>query len=150
MIDTLSAWLESSQEVAFEVIVAGMVSGGLLEDAFHRPTRFELEGDSLSIEFDRGQRLFVADPTGISRTAKGDLLVEQGTEARFSWHPQGAPDQPEAQCVEIYTVTVQGFAIRSRVIDPAFTAGPLDPLPTIVSLGGEGVPFVRLARIAGA
>jgi hypothetical protein len=150
MVETLSTWLPSSQKSLFDVIVAGRVSGGLLEDAIHSPTGFEFENDTLRIDFERGERLLVAQAMGIHISPSGDLLIEQGSEVRFSWHPQDAPDFPEAQCEEIYTVTRSGLAVLTIVVHPVLVGGPLDPEPTMCPFGGEGVPFVRLARIAGA
>jgi hypothetical protein len=150
MVEMLSTWLASSHKRPFEVIVAGRVSGGSLEDAVHRPTGFRFEDDTLCIDFDRGERLLVAQAMGIDSPASGDLRIAQGSEVRFSWHPQDAPDHPEAQYMEIYTVTSSGFAVLTMIVHPALAGGTLDPEPTMCPFGGEGVAFVKLARIAGA
>ena len=60
------------------------------------------------------------------------------------------PDDPEPEYLEIYNVTRQGYAILRLLVDRALVGGPVDTEPTMVPLGGHGVPFVRVARIAGA
>ena len=150
MMETLSAWLACSRQVAFQVVVAGRVSGGLFEEAFHRPVRVAFEDDTLTIEFDHRERLVVSQAMGIGHTSHGDLTIAQGSGVSFTWCPDPGPDCPEAWITESYTATSSGFALLSIIIDPAAAPSPVDPFPTMVPLGGEGVPFVRLARIAGA
>jgi hypothetical protein len=150
MQDTLSRWMVPAQNSSFQVIVAGMVSGGLLDEAFHTPTRWILDHDVLHIDFARDERLTVSQPSGIEHCPSGDLRIAHATEASFSWRPRSNPNYPEGEYLEIFTPAGHGRAVLTRVADLGLAPGPIDLDPTAVSFGGEGVPFVTLARIAGA
>jgi hypothetical protein len=145
--DAVSAWLEASRYKDFRLFAAGLPAGGCLEHAFHRPASGTADEDDLIILFQDGERLSVSQPTGIRCTDDGDLVVAQGTEVTFSWKPRLAPEDPEAEYLEIYMVTEDGFALLSRHVDRSLVGGPLDPCPTRGLMGGRGIPLVRLSRI---
>ena len=132
-------------------MIAGMLAGGRLEHAFHRPASAQANEETLIILFQDGERLTVTQPMGVERTLEGDLMVAQGSGATFSWRPRTAPDDPEAEYLEIYRVTRQGYAFLGKILhDRSLVAGQVDPDPTMVSLGGPGRPFVRITKITGA
>jgi hypothetical protein len=148
--EILSAWLDASRHKDFELIVAGIRAGGCFEHAFHRPASGKADEVLLIILFQDGERLTVSQPAGIDCTKQGNLIIAQGTEVTFSWKPRIAPEDPEAEYLEIYSVTQAGYVVLSRLVDRSLVGSSLDPDPTQAFLGGRGVPLLRLARIFGA
>lgn len=142
MEDILSTWLSVSDQQDFTVIIADRISGGRLEEAIHKPIACLIRDGVLIVEFERGERLMIYDPSGVTFGPNAELTVDDGSEARFTWYQHGRPQNPENMFEESYRKV--GNCVIFQCTGPPLAI--LDPFPTLVPLGCKGVGFVRLVQ----
>lgn len=141
MKEILSAWLMLSRQLNFTVIIAGRISGGVFEDAFHKPVAYEVDNEKFVIHFEREESLSVFHPANATLGADALLIVKDANEARFTWYLYGQPHAPEFLCEDIYH-NAGRFASFQRTVPRAIPPGILDPFPTWTPLPTD--PFIKL------
>ena len=141
MEDILSAWLTVSSQLTFTIIIAGKITGGVFEDAFHKPISYEVGVQLLVIRFERDESLTVFHPANLSLGSDALLVVRDASEARFAWYEHGRPHQPENLCEEIF-YRVGRFADFYRIVPRVIPPSVLEPFPATGPLPPR--PFVQL------
>jgi hypothetical protein len=139
--DILSAWLAASNQLTFTVVIAGRISGGVFEDAVHKPLTYEVSEQLLVIRFEREECLSVFHPANISLEPDALLIIRDAGEARFAWYEYGRPHMPENLCEEIY-YKVGRFAAFQRAVPRVAPPSVLEPFPATSPLPSD--PFVQL------
>lgn len=139
--DILSAWLDASSQLTFTVKIAGRLSGGMFEDAIHKPIAYEVGAQLLVIHFECEECLSVFRPTNISLGSNALLVVRDASEARFTWYECGRHHLPENHCEEMYR-KVGLFATFQRTVPRSNSPGVLEPFPVMTPLPSD--PFVQL------
>ena len=134
MEDTLSTWLAASRDRHFDLIIATKTFGGRHGEAMLTPVACQVVGPILVIRFKGSERLTVSDSSGATLGPEGELLIEDGTEARFTWYYYGRPQLPENLCEDVFVKTGKTISF-TRI-------GPL--LPTSTSFPHPGDAFVKL------
>jgi hypothetical protein len=95
---------------------------------------YQVVGPILVLSFRHAERLTLSNPSGMAVDAAGNLIIRDGTEARFAWYYYGRPASPKNLCEEIYQKLGRGI-VFTRI-------GPMSP--TTVTLPFTGEDFVRL------
>lgn len=117
--DVLEGWFESHRGQYVDVIIAGCVFGGRVQESMQKPTAFEFHGTSVCFRFGTTEQLTVEDPSGFRLGEFGQLIIPHATLATFGWHYYGREQTPENWCELTY---------RSRNGRIRLTrTGPLDP-----------------------
>ena len=101
-VDLLREWLSSNQGKYVDVIIAGRVIGGRLQESPQTPRELVVGDDSFTLRFATTEILVVRNPSGFVLGEYGQLIVPDADEARFGWHYYGRPQVPENWCQEIY------------------------------------------------
>jgi hypothetical protein len=132
--DVISSWIAASRERHFDIIIAGRTFGGRHGEAMQTPVAYQIVGAILVVRFMGAERLAVSDPSGPSIGHDGELVIRDGSEARFSWFYYGRPQLPQNLCEDVYQKLGKGI-VFTRI-------GPL--FPTTVSFLYAGDEFVKL------
>jgi hypothetical protein len=98
------------------------------------PVGYQVVGPILVVRFKGAERLTVSDPAGPSIGSDGELIIRDGSEARFTWYYYGRPQLPENLCEDIY---------RKSGKEVVFTrTGPLSSAGVAFSYTGD--EFIKL------
>jgi hypothetical protein len=148
--DALSAWLTAADQLAFKIIIAGKFTGGVFEDAVHRPVAYDIGAEFLAIHFQREECLSIFHPAELILEPDALLVVREASEVRFSWYEYGRPHQAETLCEEIFW-RVGRFISLHRIVPRVTPPSVLEPFPAFCPLTPN--PFVQLVpnrRMSGS
>ena len=100
-VSILRKWFLSRRGKYVNVIIAGQVFGGRIDESPQLVHELWIEQNKFTIGFATTETLVVTNPSGFVREYS-QLIVPDADEVLFGWHYYGRPQLPENWCEEIY------------------------------------------------
>ena len=98
----LQKWLKLNNGEYVDVILAGRIFGGRVQESPQRPEKFEVKNGVITIYFKGPERLRITKPEKIEIGDFNSLIINNAESATFGWYSYGEQEIPENWCQLTY------------------------------------------------